>query len=377
MRDESSIISLAHCQAWLLLSAFEAQNFWFTRASISCARAVRLSQILGLQTVDGVTLNQTLLEPRDWCEREERRRTMWTMFALDRGNSATATWPVLIDVDRIRTHLPSTELAYQNSVEEPSVPLSHALTYGLGGLSAFACRVVASHLFHECIDSGNKPMSEGLSDEIKATFFWGSFNHLNNSLATAFSTLPPHLSCPENTHDNNAVIISLELCAAMISLYRGTLGKPRHETTPLYNFNEKTLEPAQTIVTTVALAVDVNARFRSPLVAFAAFLAGFVYLKHYLETKDTASLHKLLALLDVMIAVRQENPGFPGSLAVQMARELESLGIDPMAMEKVRVLTERMGDDAPILGKEVGGTLVFCPVVVRKGPTGSTSGSNV
>lgn len=100
-QEDGFNISLAHCQAWILLSSFEGQHVWFSRASLSTSRAVRVAQILGLHHVDGRGTNETMLPAKDWCEREERRRTFWSAFGSDRGGSSTAGWPVLIDVSHV------------------------------------------------------------------------------------------------------------------------------------------------------------------------------------------------------------------------------------------------------------------------------------
>ena len=69
---------------------------------MSTSRAVRLSQVLGIHLLDGPgAVNPSMPPPRDWVEMEERRRTFWAVFYLDRGTSSSATWPVLIDVSKV------------------------------------------------------------------------------------------------------------------------------------------------------------------------------------------------------------------------------------------------------------------------------------
>lgn len=104
-QEDGHHVTLAHCQCWALIGHFEAQHLWFARASMSTSRAVRLSQILGIHLLDGPgPINQVLPPPRDWSEAEERRRTFWTIFCIDRGTSSTTTWPVLVDVNQVSKH---------------------------------------------------------------------------------------------------------------------------------------------------------------------------------------------------------------------------------------------------------------------------------
>ena len=66
---------------------------------MSTGRAVRLVQMMGLHRIDGVGLEvkQSLVPPRDWTDREERRRTFWMAFNSDRYASIGTGWPMTID----------------------------------------------------------------------------------------------------------------------------------------------------------------------------------------------------------------------------------------------------------------------------------------
>lgn len=94
-----NIITLSHCQAWVLLVVHEFKCMYFPRAWMSTGRAVRLAQMLGLHRLDGVGLDvkQCLPVPRDWTEREERRRTYWMAFWEDRCASIGTGWPMSLD----------------------------------------------------------------------------------------------------------------------------------------------------------------------------------------------------------------------------------------------------------------------------------------
>ena len=66
---------------------------------MSVGRAGRMVLMMGLNRVDGVGLDvkQCLPPPRDWTEREERRRTFWMSYAIDRYASIGTGWPMVID----------------------------------------------------------------------------------------------------------------------------------------------------------------------------------------------------------------------------------------------------------------------------------------
>jgi hypothetical protein len=93
------IISVASSQAWVLITTYEFKLMYFPRAWMSTGRAVRLAQMMGLHRLDGSAweVKQCLPAPKDWIEREERRRTFWMAFCLDRYASIGTGWPMCIE----------------------------------------------------------------------------------------------------------------------------------------------------------------------------------------------------------------------------------------------------------------------------------------
>lgn len=102
-----NIVSLAHCQTWILIGTYEFRMIFFPRAWLSVGKAARLALMLGLNRLDGVGLDvkQSISPPRDWTEREERRRVFWGAFATDRYASVGTGWPLLIDEDDVSISL--------------------------------------------------------------------------------------------------------------------------------------------------------------------------------------------------------------------------------------------------------------------------------
>lgn len=100
-------ISTAHAQAWILICTYEFKMMYFPRAWLSTGRAVRLCQMMGMHRLDGAGLDvkQCLPPPKDWTEREERRRTFWLAFCGDRYSSIGTGWPMNIDEGDVRCSL--------------------------------------------------------------------------------------------------------------------------------------------------------------------------------------------------------------------------------------------------------------------------------
>jgi hypothetical protein len=254
------------------------------------------------------------------------------------------------------------------------------------------------HLFHECIDSNHSnPLLPSFS-ALDAEPFWMRFASLDQGIATAFATMPAHLCCPENMHDNDAIVVNLQLYTSTICLYRAATSRvnlaseddadalPR---LPI-DANERVQIAAQQITTILAMAMDIHTRFRNPFTAFAAFMAAFVFIKRDHESGTRSNMDKVNALMDMMVTIGSEN-AMTASLAVQLAHELMKTGLDPLAMNKVcycRVvsllayglmadedqvygLMSMMDQHVPLLGKESekDGAVVFCPMEKRFGKT--------
>jgi hypothetical protein len=339
--DGSRFVTLAHAQAWILLACFEGRNMWFSKAAMSVSRSVRLAQVLGLHCVDGEQQRPgpTIPPPADWVEKEERRRTLWAIFSNDRFASSTAGWPTLMDHRIIRTLLPASEEAFLLGVEEPSARLGEAPKHPSSRHSALASRILAVHLFYECLEHSHwgQPRGEGGADGD----FWKRNSELNNELATTFVTLPDSLRCPENIHNTQAVMVNLSLHTSSICIHRAAARRAAHAT----DARERLLPPARAIQALVAAHPDTDGLLGNPIMHFAAFIAASVFLADFVETQDRQSERSLWQLMDVLINVGSGN-AMAASLAVQMAHEVKKSGIDTFVLDKVRTSPPANGEDS-------------------------------
>lgn len=100
-----NILSLAYCQTWLLIATYESKMLYFPRAWLSTGRCARMALMMGLNRLDGAGLNvkQSLPPPKDWTEREGRRRLFWMIFCCDRYASIGTSWPMAIDERDVRS----------------------------------------------------------------------------------------------------------------------------------------------------------------------------------------------------------------------------------------------------------------------------------
>lgn len=89
------MIDLMQVQAWLLLAFYEFMRVDFRRGWMSAGCAFRLIQLMRLHELD--LFNATLTIPTmDWIETEQRRRTFWLAYSLDRFVSLSSGSPLTL-----------------------------------------------------------------------------------------------------------------------------------------------------------------------------------------------------------------------------------------------------------------------------------------
>ncbi|KAF8861304.1 hypothetical protein BDZ45DRAFT_671888 [Acephala macrosclerotiorum] len=146
--DRLDRVNLFQCQAWILIAAYELQQGYFHRVSMSTARAVQLLHLLRVHRHDTVSCvrDPALIlvdTAKDITEAEERRRVFWQAFLLDRYNSVSLNTPPLIQEKDICTYLPASNEAFAEGYEEQYLFLSEALKVNnCHRISSFAASVV-------------------------------------------------------------------------------------------------------------------------------------------------------------------------------------------------------------------------------------------
>ncbi|KAM0321571.1 hypothetical protein ACHAQA_010061 [Verticillium albo-atrum] len=80
--ESSGLVSLMCLQAMILVALFEYSHSIYPAAWMSVGACARYTELLGLSCINGGSI--LLGQPSTWTEAEERRRTWWAVFVLDR-----------------------------------------------------------------------------------------------------------------------------------------------------------------------------------------------------------------------------------------------------------------------------------------------------
>ncbi|KAL2845499.1 fungal-specific transcription factor domain-containing protein [Aspergillus pseudoustus] len=108
---EIDTTDIEHLQACLLLATYEFIHSYDRRSWMRAGYAFRLVQLMRLFELDSPTSG---LASFDWIELEEKRRTFWVAFCLDRFLSIRNRWPITLIEHLITTRLPAPESAFQS-----------------------------------------------------------------------------------------------------------------------------------------------------------------------------------------------------------------------------------------------------------------------
>ena len=227
-------VSVAHAQTWILIAAYEFKLMYFPRAWMSVGRASRMVLMMGLNRVDGIGLDvkQCLPPPKDWTEREERRRTFWMAYCVDRYASIGTGWPMTIDERDIKTNLPASEESYESCKAQKTPPLRESMTQEqVASLSPLAGVVYISHFFGLNITHLHRPEPNDGEDDLQGPF-WRRHRSMDNILLNTIMSLPSHLRLPAGVRNPNIVFLNFALHTSTVCLHQAAIFKAEKNQLP-------------------------------------------------------------------------------------------------------------------------------------------------
>ena len=102
--SHESPVCIEEIQAWLLLAFYEFSRTNYKRGWVTAGRAFRLVQLARLHEIDSP--ERTMLQQgEDPVVVEERRRTFWVAYCLDRFISLKNQWPLTLMEEVVSSHI--------------------------------------------------------------------------------------------------------------------------------------------------------------------------------------------------------------------------------------------------------------------------------
>jgi hypothetical protein len=356
------MISVAHAQTHIILCSYEFKMMYFPRAWMSTGSAVRLCQMMGLHRLDGAGLDvkRCLPPPRDWTEREERRRTFWMAFCEDRYASIGTGWPMTIDERDIHTNLPSSEEAFEKGKPERTQTLEHVFQEkGAVAFSPFGGVCLMAALFGRNLVHLHRPDIDDRDNDLEGEF-WKRHRHMDSILLNTSLSLPSSFRLPAGLSSANIVFTNMNIHTSTICLHQAAIYKSDKNSIGGSVSKESKLRciSAANEITNIMRMVShmdlgavrsmpamyqtyANFAQLNPFISFCLYVAARVYVQYLKSRPDDNtigdSLRFLLAAMNVM---KITNP-LTESFLVQLDVDLESLGLsDP----KYKVVLNGLAD---------------------------------
>lgn len=361
-----SMITVSHCQTWILLATYEFKLMYFPRAWMSAGRACRMTQMMGLHRLDGAGLDvkQCLPPPKDWTEKEERRRTFWMAFCVDRYSSIGTGWPMTLEEKDIMTTLPAEEEAYELNRASTSPTLAEAMgPSGAAKLTGFSGVILMACLFGRNLTHLHRPGPDDADDDLNGEF-WKRHRILDNILLNTALALPMTLRLPSGLNDPNIVFLNMCIHTSTICLHQAAIFKADKNRMPVRISAESKVRcitaaaeiasimrqichmDLSAVSTNNPLAKLANTNMflqMNPFISFCLYVSARVFVQ-YLKSrpKDTQVRSSLQFLLQAMQAIKRRNP-LTESFLVQLDVDLESAGIDDASSLRVQLQGDPQG----------------------------------
>ncbi|KAL6791599.1 fungal-specific transcription factor domain-containing protein [Trichoderma sp. SZMC 28012] len=326
------MISVAHCQTHILLASYEMKMMYFPRAWINTGSAVRLAQMIGLHRMDGggLDVKQCLPPPKDWTEREERRRTFWMAFCEDRYASIGTGWPMTIDEKDIKTNMPSADEAFDMSRPEQTLTLEESMgPSGAGKLSSFGGIILMACLFGRNLIHLHRPDDDDLDHDINGPF-WKRHRQMDHILLNTSLCLPSHLKLPAGLGNPNVVFTNMSIHTSTICLHQAAIFKAEANKLPASVSAEskvRCITAANEIASIMRTISHMDLSSMNPFIAFCLYVSARVFVQ-YLKSKpdDAQTIDSLRFLISAMNALKRRNP-LTESFLVQLDVDFEALAL--------------------------------------------------
>ncbi|PYI12441.1 hypothetical protein BO78DRAFT_300703 [Aspergillus sclerotiicarbonarius CBS 121057] len=308
------VVTLAHCQTWVLITTYEFKMMLFPRAWLSAGKSARLAVMMGLNRLDGQGLDvkQTLLPPKDWTEKEERRRVFWMTFCIDRYASVGTGWPVTIDERDISVNLPASEESFTGNKPQQTIRLPDALNGGdISLLSPFGGVVILACMFGRNIPHLHRP-DPGDNDHDLTGGYWQRHRALDNILLHFALSMPSHLRLTVATTNPNVIFCNMAIHTATICLHQAAIFKAEKNRMPEQIATEckrRCILAADQISNIMKMISHLDLSIMNPFMAFCVYVAARVFIQ-YLKFRpdDSAARSSLQFALTALHALKNKNP---------------------------------------------------------------------
>ncbi|EED13248.1 conserved hypothetical protein [Talaromyces stipitatus ATCC 10500] len=216
--NEMDFFDIEQAQAWLLLAIYQFMRSTYRKGWLSAGRLFRLIQMMRLYEIDspGELANQ-LMEP-DWVEVEEKRRTFWMAYTLDRFANIRKGWPITL-TEHVLTRLPMPETEFQSGQPVNMGFLSDALSGSdlmTTPQSSFSECIMLATICGRSLSHRHLSMVDGVYGS-NPQEFWSRHEWIDSALVARISMLS--LSYPFQAEHMDPMLLFTKMIAQTTILY--------------------------------------------------------------------------------------------------------------------------------------------------------------
>ncbi|KAI1654624.1 fungal-specific transcription factor domain-containing protein [Daldinia decipiens] len=200
-------------QAWLLLAIHEFMCVDFSKGWESAGRAFTLIQLNWHHYTSGSDVSLTR---EDWVDAEQKRRTFWLAYCLDRFISIRNNSPVTFS-EQNTIRLPAPEVDFQN--EQPTVSrfLSEAITaMDAKCTSAFAECIVVATVVGRALNHGQQSVVDNMYIH-ESQGFWEQHEWINSTVVQRMDMF--NQNCPTAAQEADPMLLFISMMWRTTVLY--------------------------------------------------------------------------------------------------------------------------------------------------------------
>ncbi|RAO65664.1 uncharacterized protein BHQ10_001676 [Talaromyces amestolkiae] len=320
------MVSVSHCQAWVLISLYEFKQMFFPRAWVSVGRGARMAAMMCFNRLDGVGLDvkHCVPPPVDWVEREERRRTFWMCFSEDRYASIGTGWPMVFDERDIMTNLPSSEEAYLTGTPETAPSLKDVLAGDIANLSPLGSVAVMACIFGLNLTHLHRPDPHDREDDVNGEF-WKRHRAYDNILLNISLSLPHSLRLPQGIADPNIIFSNMAIHTSTICLHQAAIFKAekhKNMTQIAAESKRRCIIAADQISSIMKMVSHTDLSLLNPFSAFCLYVAARVFVQYLKSRPEGQAVKSSLQFLLTALGALKQFSALTESFLIQLDVDL-------------------------------------------------------
>ncbi|KAL5084591.1 hypothetical protein Trisim1_011593 [Trichoderma cf. simile WF8] len=254
-----SLSNINIMQAYVILTLYELKQPNFARAWLTLGRAIRLSKMMGLDTVETDSsmgtqwgLRKQLIHPISSADQEERRRVFWSLFIFDSFASLRVSGGPAFDGD-VNVQLPSLS-DYPDYSNERMPGLQQVFDLNeTAPISSFAANAIMICLYQRYYSHIQSAYSEA------SHAFWETHYAIDKSLNHCRTTLLAQHMNGNSGENPTSIALRMNLNALKINLHETVLIKVEKDQLPV-NLATDAVAQCVCAVTDIVQAVQLGMR---------------------------------------------------------------------------------------------------------------------